>query len=70
MPRHECGLDVTHCDVCGDELEAGQTGLCDDCQAGEVWESDPCIAPGCTNTVDDGKNSELCGECRNKEQTT
>lgn len=30
--NHECGLDVTYCDDCETELEAGQTGQCEDCQ--------------------------------------
>lgn len=30
--QHECGLDVTYCDECSDELEEGQVGLCSACK--------------------------------------
>ena len=32
MTTLECGLDVTHCTECDDELEAGQVGICDSCR--------------------------------------
>ena len=31
MSRHECGLDRTYCDCCGEELEVGFVGLCENC---------------------------------------
>ena len=31
--KYECGLDRTHCEKCGTELEVGQVGLCEACQA-------------------------------------
>lgn len=30
--QHECGLDVTYCDECSDELEVGQVGVCSSCK--------------------------------------
>lgn len=30
--KHECGLEVTHCDECQTELEVGQVGKCEDCR--------------------------------------
>ena len=32
MTQHECGLDITYCEQCREELEVGQTGKCDSCQ--------------------------------------
>lgn len=44
MSQHECGLDRTYCDSCGDELEAGLVGLCDSCMGTSDSENDSACA--------------------------
>ena len=35
--NHECGLEITYCDDCGDRLDEGIVGQCDDCLSAKEY---------------------------------